>query len=917
MPVFLEIAVNIPQVSGLFDYHLPPELEGKVEPGHLVEVPFARQTVQGVVIRQIATPSVPETRPVHGLIDSQAVLTLAQIALAGRLSEETLAPLAACIGLMLPPGLSQQADSLYTLQGPNSAAPSRPVFTSQAKLNETQSRLVALLLKRGPLRGRQIDQALPHINWRNTAVGLVKHGIITSQAVLPPPTTHPRHVRTAQLACPPEAARQALPGLARQGSEALKRRQAVIEFLLKEPGPVNVSWVYAETGSRAADLADLAERGLLRLGEAEDWRDPLANLEFVAAEPLTLTSDQQRVYAEIEVGLRASARGEAVRPFLLHGVTGSGKTEIYLRLVAETLKSGRTAILLVPEIAMTPQTVRRVVARFPGRVGLIHSRLSEGERYDTWRRARLGQLEIIVGPRSALFLPLANIGLIVVDECHDDSYYQESPAPHYHARQAAVNYARLVGAVCLLGSATPDVNSRYRAEKGDWVYLSLPGRILAHRQAVQSQIEKIAQGLKPSPSPLSPQERNQAKEENLTQPPLSRGERGRGEGIVSRYQPLDDQAGIGDAYLAADLPPVQVVDMRQELKAGNRSIFSRALQAALHQVHEAGEQAILFLNRRGTATYVFCRDCGYTMKCPRCDIPLTLHRSDDFSRPAPSNTAKANPTKSFIPGKSGQSLLCHRCQYQRLMPKSCPQCGSKHIRHYGTGTEKVEDEVQALLPGVRTLRWDYETTRQKGSHEIILEHFSSRHADILIGTQMVAKGLDLPFVTLVGAVLADVSLNLPDYRATERTFQLLTQVAGRAGRSPLGGQVILQTFQPEHYVIQAAARHDYASFYQQELANRRSLGYPPFSRFVRLEYRHNQSDQAEAAAKALAAQVCTWIEAESLSATQLIGPVPCYFERVGGMYRWQIILRGPDPSRLLRHRSLSDWRVEVDPPSLL
>jgi primosomal protein N' (replication factor Y) len=879
MPTFLEIAVNVPQVSGVFDYHLPPELEGKVEPGHLVEVPFGHQIVQGVVIRCIPSSSMPETRPVRGLIDAQAVLTPAQIALAGRVSEETLAPLAACIDLMIPAGLSQQADTLYTLAGPSPTVVSRS--PSPVKWNETHKRLVALLQKRGPLRGGQIDKALPRLDWRSSAQTLVRWGVITSQAVLPPPTVRPKRLRTIQLACPPEAARLALPDLGRQGSPALKRRQGAIEFLLKETEPVNVSWVYAETGCSAADLAELAERGLVRLGEGEEWRDPLGSLEFLPAQPPALTGDQQRVYNEIEAGLHLAAQGEAVRPFLLHGVTGSGKTEIYLQAVAETLQSGRAAILLVPEIAMTPQTVQRVVRRFPDRVGLIHSRLSEGERYDTWRRARLGQIEIIVGPRSALFLPLPKIGLIVVDECHDDSYYQENFLPHYDARRAAVSYAQLLGAVCILGSATPNITQRFKAEKGEWTYLSLPARILAHRQSVQKQMEKISQF-------LSPRETGKETES------LPQGERGRDEGISSHYQPVTAEASM------TDLPSVRVVDMRLELKAGNRSIFSRPLQASLRQVYQAGEQAILFLNRRGTATYVFCRECGYSLKCPRCDIPLTLHTEKD-------PRLAANP----------QNLRCHRCNYQRQMPKICPQCGSRQFRHYGTGTEKVEEEVQVLLPGVRTLRWDYETTRQKGAHEIILDHFSSRNADILIGTQMVAKGLDLPFVTLVGAVLADVSLNLPDYRTAERTFQLLTQVAGRAGRSPLGGRVILQTFHPEHYVIQAAASHDYAAFYQQELAYRRSLGYPPYSRFVRLEYRHAKADQAQRAAQALAAKINQWLAQEQASATELIGPAPCYFERVAGMYRWQIILRGPDPARLLRPQALNDWHVEVDPSSLL
>jgi primosomal protein N' (replication factor Y) len=332
--------------------------------------------------------------------------------------------------------------------------------------------------------------------------------------------------------------------------------------------------------------------------------------------------------------------------------------------------------------------------------------------------------------------------------------------------------------------------------------------------------------------------------------------------------------------------------MRQELKAGNRLIFSVALQQALAEVLGRGQQAILFLNRRGTATYVFCRDCGYTLKCPRCDIPLTYH-------------------------SAGGVMRCHYCGYERQFPAKCPSCGSQRIRTYGTGTQRVEAEVQAQFPQARTLRWDYETTRKKGAHEIILSHFIAHRADVLVGTQMLAKGLDLPLVTLVGVVLADVGLSLPDYRAAERTFQVLTQVAGRAGRSPLGGQVILQTFQPEHYVIQAAAKHDFKAFFQQELAYRKKLSYPPFNRLVRLEYRHTDPEQAEQAAQELAGLVRLWLEQEERRATRLIGPAPCFFQRIGGLYRWQLILCGPQPVSLLRGRPLGEWRVEVDPQGLL
>ena len=840
---YVEVAVNVPQALGLFHYHLPAELTGKVGPGSLVVVPFGPQQVQGVILRLIDEPQVEVTRPVLDLLDPQPVLTQAQMELAAWLNEQTLAPLAACIDRMLPPGLSQHADTLYLLQEtvPADTGPEPTVL---------QARLVELLRKRGALRGRQIDHSFPHANWRAAMQPLVRRGQVRTQNLLPAPTVQPKFIRTVQLSSPAEVAEKALPDLGRAGSAALERRQAALRFLIREPWMVDIAWVYAQTGATLTDLQLLAERELVTFGETETWRDPLEHLEYLPDQPPPLTRDQEAAWGAVQAAILRAARTQVPpeAPFLLHGVTGSGKTEIYLQAVAETLQQGRQAIVLVPEIALTPQTVRRFVSRFPGQVGLVHSRLTPGERYDTWRRARAGLLPVIVGPRSALFTPLPNLGLIVVDECHDESYYQSELPPTYHAAQAAQAYARFAGAVCLLGSATPDIVTSYQASQGGWRRLKLPARVLAHRQAVEKQAQRL--------------------------------------GIQPAAQPFEGEAA------SLELPAVSVVDMRHELKAGNRSIFSRALQAALGQVLEARQQAILFLNRRGTATYVFCRDCGGSLACPDCDLPLTFHSPQ-------------------------AALSCHYCGYQRPMPAACPTCGSDQIRQFGTGTERVEEEVQRVFPEARTLRWDAETTRQKGAHEIILAHFANHRADILIGTQMLAKGLDLPFVTLVGAVLADVGLNLPDYRANERTFQVLTQVAGRAGRSPLGGRVILQTFQPDHYVLRAAAGHDYEAFYRQELTHRRELGYPPFYRLVRLEYRHPQPERAQRAAQEMAGQVRAWLAAEDRRATQLVGPVPCFFSRIHGLYRWQIVLRGPDPASLLRGRPLGEWRVEVDPPNLL
>jgi primosomal protein N' (replication factor Y) len=845
MTRYVQIAVNVAHVSGVFDYHVPVELEGMLEVGSLVAAPFGSQTVQGVVVGFVEQPAVRETKAVLELVDPQAVLTAWQIALAQHMATESLASLAACIGLMLPPGVEQQADVVYTAKG---------ILTSG--LSDPQTRLLKLLHQRGPLKGGQIDRAMRFVDWRSAARALARKGLVATQKILPQPRVRPKLVRTVQLACSHQAAEEAMPSLGRTGTPALARRQAMLRFLMGEKGAVAAAWVYAESSGGLEDLRYLSQRGLVWLGEGEAIRDPLAEYEFVPNEPPVLTRDQRSAWDEVRKCIQRAAAGERVSHILLHGVTGSGKTEIYLQAVEETIGLGRQAIVLVPEIALTPQTLRRFAGRFPGQVGLIHSGLSQGERYDTWRRARAGELSLVVGPRSALFTPFEHPGLVVVDECHDDSYYQAEAPPYYHAREAAVQYARLAGAVCLMGSATPDITSAFRCQQGEWNLLRLPLRILAHHQAVAAQIKKLnAQG-----------KRREARR--------------------AGYQPVEAMAE------AIDLPPVRIVDMREELQAGNRSIFSLALQEALGQVLEQSEQAILFLNRRGTNTYVFCRDCGTTMKCPRCEVPLTYHEARGL-------------------------LICHYCNYQRKMPQKCPACGGQRIRQYGTGTQKVEAEVQALFPQARTLRWDHETTRKKGAHEAIMSHFANQRADVLVGTQMLAKGLDLPLVTLVGVVLADVGLSLPDYRTNERAFQVLTQVAGRAGRSPLGGEVILQTFQPEHYVIQTAAKHDYESFYQKELEYRRQLGYPPFTNLARLEYRHHDAERVERTAGEMAIQLRRWLEEESRQATRLVGPAPCFFARLGGLYRWQIILCGPEPASLLRGRNLGEWKIELNPPSLL
>lgn len=819
---YVRVAVNVPSVQGEFDYFLPAALMAQIQPGCLVEVPFNNRPVHGVVTRFIEIPDVPEVKPVTALVDILPVVTPQQIQLAAWMADETLTSLGQCVDLMLPPGLSSQADTYYELI---------PEAASPENLSRSESQILQNLQKRGGLRGRQLEAAIPRVELQGSLRKLVRAGYISAKSVLPPPRVRPKLVRTAALACSPEILQESRSALSRTAA-VQQRRQRALEYLAGEAVPVDVTWVYAASSCNLADLIALQEMDLVVLSETEIWRDPLQNIQPLDQVKPVLTTDQQKVWEILGSSLRQTREGKFFQPHLLEGITGSGKTEIYLRAVEETLESRRSAIVLVPEISLTPLAVQRFLTRFRGKVGLVHSKLTPGERYDTWRRARAGLLSVIIGPRSALFTPLQNIGLIVADECHDDSYYQSDPAPAYNALHVAEMYSRLTGSLFLAGSATPNVIQLNHALRSDWVHLKLPHRIVF-------------------PDNLS--------SSNQTEP---------------------------------GLPEVDIVDMREELKAGVRSMFSRNLQETLQQVLDANEQAILFLNRRGSATFIFCYDCGQSIKCPRCEIPLTYHTT-------------------------ANGLLCHHCGYRRNLPKTCPNCGSERIRRFGAGTERVEDEIKSLFPGARTLRWDAEATRSKDAHEIILGHFSAHHADILIGTQMVAKGHDFPLVTLVGILMAETGLNLPDYRAAERTFQLITQVAGRAGRSSRGGKVILQTYQPDHYAIQNASRHDMAGFYEAEIKQRQRLNYPPFTRLARLLFKNISEDRCRKEAEKLRSAIQLRIERENLGASSVGGALPCFFARENGIYRYQVILRSSDPARVLRGLPLGECRVQIDPVDLL
>jgi primosomal protein N' (replication factor Y) len=634
-----------------------------------------------------------------------------------------------------------------------------------------------------------------------------------------------------------------------RGSEPYVR---ILRHIAYSPRKLTPSQIMRETDTSRAQLNKLVANGLIEFKEEQVWRDSLADHDFVPTTAPQLTPDQQDVWDVVRASIQAKHGDSPTNArFLLHGVTGSGKTEIYLRAIEQTLAQGRQAIFLVPEIALTSQTIRRVAERFPEQVAIVHGSLPTGERYDTWQRARTGDVGVIVGTRSALFTPLPDIGLIILDEEHDASYKQDPPVvePHYHARDTAEKLMESNHGVLILGSATPDIVTYHYTKRGHYTYLHLPNRIMGHRQRIEEQAERV--------------------------------------GVTAKYHSAEEDA------LHIDLPPVHVVDMRKELRSGNVTMFSRELQEGLETVLERGEQAMLLLNRRGQSTYVFCRDCGYVVMCSNCDSPMTYHRQ-------------------------GEAMRCHHCGYVRPTPKTCSSCSSTRIKFFGAGTQQVQAALKELFPQARILRWDADTATKPEIHRQILQKFIDREADIVIGTQMIAKGLDLPLVTLVGVVSADLGLALPDYRAGERVFQLLTQVAGRAGRGVLGGKVVLQTYQPQHYVIQYAAKHDYLGFVEQELAYRHEMGYPPYRKLARVVFQFTDAYKTQKEAEEGARRVQILLDKHEMTGTELIGPAPCFFTRIDRYYRWHLLLRGPNPSPLLKELRLErGWQLDIDPVDVL
>ena len=810
---YAEVAVDAPiGYDRTFSYRIPASLD--LEPGQMAWVPLGTRPVQGIVFQVADQPQVSETRDVIASVGPSPIVLPQALELARWISHYYMSSLFDAVALMLPPGFESRVRAHI------SASTGRREVAKA--LSPRAKEVLDILGSRGEVRESELERTFgkdAHGEIRR----LLNSGLVERRWELLRPGTHRYdcHIRPVLPTAIGEAP------AAPSGDKAPKQL-ALYSALTVPHRSLPLSTANKTYGAGA--VSALLAKGLLVLEWARVEREPALQRERPAdtEAEIVLTSEQERALEEIISALEGNPGHTS--PFLLHGVTGSGKTEVYLRALERCVEDGKRGIFLLPEISLTPQTVHRLNDRFPGRVAVLHSGLPIGEQFDQWWRIKDGDYDVVVGPRSALFAPVPDLGLIVIDEEHEWTYKQQDSTPRYHAREVALKLAELAGAVVVMGSATPDVESYYKAKGQGYTLLELPRRV--------------------SPSSV--------------------GREG-----------------------TSELARVEVCDMRRELKDGNRSIFSRALATALRRGSERGEQAILFLNRRGSATLVQCRDCGHTLGCRRCSVTLTYHAPD-------------------------MSLRCHQCNRSSRLPRHCPQCRSPRIRYLGLGTQRVVEELRRLIPNVTTLRWDRDTAHTARAHELIMKRFLQGEAQVLVGTQMVAKGLHVPRVTLVGVVLADIGLNLPDFRAGERAFQLLCQVAGRAGRGGLPGRVIVQTYNPTHYAVEAAAGQDYGVMYSNEIRFRHQHGNPPFNQLVRMTYLHAGPEATQREAEKMGRVLRRQVYTLGLTDVEIVGPAPAFPERVRGRYRWHVILRGRNLHSFLEGVTIPQgWTVDVDPVSVL
>ena len=789
MAEIAQIIVDVPtmQTNRPYTYQVPEQLEHQIQTGMRVVVPFGNgsRQVQGFVVGlDDQTAYDGELKSIISILDLNPVLNQELLTMSQWLADSCYAFRISCMHTMLPNVMKTKTQRSLKIIDELDETDLFELFHGQDEIDfepeNMPDEIVSRLLKLK--RNQQIEVVYS----------------LTDQAKSKFATGIKPLLSFERL----EEERTSLRKTAKAQSELLSYLQSMIGSEIK------LSEAREQTGLSNAIFSTGEKKGWLEKIQIETFRTPKALLNDAKKPIPELTADQQTAVDAICDSIQSTDP----QTFLLQGVTGSGKTEVYLRSIAETLANNQTALMLVPEISLTPQMVTRVKSRFGDLVAVLHSGLSNGERYDEWRRIERGEAKVVVGARSAVFAPLENIGLIIMDEEHESSYKQDE-TPRYHARNVAKWRSDYYGATVVLGSATPSLESRARAQKGVYQHLLLPERI--------------------------------------------------------NQQPL---------------PAVQVVDMRQELRKHAESNFSTELLDEIQIRMSRGEQSILMLNRRGYSSFIMCRDCGFVLQCPNCDISLTLHMDT-------------------------HTMKCHYCGHEEPIPKICPNCQSHKIRYYGTGTQKVQEELQAIIPDAKILRMDVDTTRRKGMHEKLLNSFGNQEADILIGTQMIAKGLDFPNVTLVGVLNADTALGLPDFRSSERTFQLLTQVSGRAGRADKTGSVIVQTFNPDHYAIKLAQHHDYEHFFQMEMNIRHRGKYPPYFYTLQISVSHEEEAQAAKAIVNIAQFLKPNLDKNSI----VLGPTPKSIARMNRKYYYQLVIKYKQDTQL--HQLLTQMMDQIQKQS--
>ena len=843
MPRYADIALPV-SVSKIFTYLVPSELDASACVGVRAIVPFGRTLSTGLIVGLPDSTTITSLKPLRDIIDPEPVVTDPLLQLCRWISDYYMAPLGEVLRTAVPHGFSSSSVRVVHLAHPIPAG-SIDALRRQAP---QRAAILSLLAAREQMRSTDLQRATGIRSINSHLNSLVREGFITTEEVLPRAAGRPAIIEFVNLAATdPAALVQEIERTPVRFTQSRRLLDGLRKLRAAGTAEIAAPDFLRQVAGSARTLRKLAAAGIIALTrrEVRSRQDPGTDNTSLS---LTLNSDQRASLSAVVSAIDSGGHST----MLLHGVTGSGKTQVYIEAIRHCLERGKSAIVLVPEIGLTPQIVRRFRSHFGDIVAVVHSRMSPRERLAVWRRSLAGECRIVIGPRSAVFVPVPGPGLIVVDEEHDASYKQFDANPRYHARDVAIVRGSLEHATVLLGSATPSVESFFNAGQGKYRLLSMPFRI-----------DRV-----PMPD--------------------------------TRIVDMNAERKQEYASVRASLPQ----ERRGELKRFSQSPISSVLKEKIADRLSRGEGIIVLQNRRGFAPFVECSDCGYVESCENCSVTMTYHLAK-------------------------RHLRCHYCGSVRAPHSTCPQCGSSSLMLHGIGTQRVEEKLGALFPAARILRMDLDTTTRKGSHDRILSAFGSGKADILLGTQMVAKGLDFPRVTLVGVISADTQLLLPDFRASERTFQLLTQVAGRAGRSTLRGEVIIQTQQPEHSVFRHVVGNDYGEFYNEEVASREEPGYPPFVRLALVEFRGKNDDKVKAEAE-------RFLEAlrPSSEGLLILGPSPAVISRVRNEYRWHVLIKSPrkddaSSNRLrqaLRHvlerangRSPSDVRtiVDIDPVGML